>query len=193
MSEIALFPLSNPLFPEQKMTLQIFEPRYVSLVSRCMKNDEGFGVVQIREGREVGRAPQVFQFGVEARIVDWEQLENGLLGITIQGCRKFTLSSTRVEADQLMMAEVNWLPEEPCEPIPDHYDGLLDLAAQLRQHPVVSQLNLPEIRNSRDLGWQLCQLLPLSPPDKVALLSLSDPGLRLEHLAERVSRLGREE
>lgn len=193
MSEIALFPLSNPLFPEQKMTLQIFEPRYVSLVSRCMKNDEGFGVVQIREGREVGRAPQVFQFGVEARIVDWEQLENGLLGITIQGCRKFTLSSTRVEADQLMMAEVNWLPEEPCEPIPDHYDGLLDLAAQLRQHPVVSQLNLPEIRNSRDLGWQLCQLLPLSSPDKVALLSLSDPGLRLEHLAERVSRLGREE
>ncbi|MBU3070697.1 LON peptidase substrate-binding domain-containing protein [Aestuariicella sp. G3-2] len=189
MSEIALFPLSNPLFPEQKMTLQIFEPRYVSLVSRCMKNDEGFGVVQIREGREVGRAPQVFQFGVEARIVDWEQLENGLLGITIQGCRKFTLSSTRVEADQLMMAEVNWLPEEPCEPIPDHYDGLLDLAAQLRQHPVVSQLNLPEIRNSRDLGWQLCQLLPLSSPDKVALLSLSDPGLRLEHLAERVSRL----
>lgn len=189
MSEIALFPLSNPLFPEQKMTLQIFEPRYVSLVSRCMKNDEGFGVVQIREGREVGRTPQVFQFGVEARIVDWEQLENGLLGITIQGCRKFTLSSTRVEPDQLMMAEVNWLPEEPCEPIPDHYDGLLDLAAQLREHPVVSQLNLPEIRNSRDLGWQLCQLLPLSPPDKVALLSLSDPGLRLEHLAERVSRL----
>ncbi|WP_439136331.1 LON peptidase substrate-binding domain-containing protein [Pseudomaricurvus sp.] len=191
MSSIALFPLSNPLFPQQKMTLQIFEPRYVSLVSRCMKNDEGFGVVQIREGREVGRAPQVFQFGVEARIVDWEQLENGLLGITIQGCRKFTLNSTHIESDQLMMAEVNWLAEEPCQPIPDHYDGLLELATELREHPVVSQLNLPEIRNSRDLGWQLCQLLPLSSPDKVALLSLSDPDLRLEHLAERVSRLSK--
>lgn len=193
MSSLALFPLSNPLFPEQKMTLQIFEPRYVSLVSRCMKNDEGFGVVQIREGREVGRAPQVFQFGVEARIIDWEQLENGLLGITIQGCRKFTLQSTQIEKDQLMTADVTWLPEEPCRPVPDDYDGLLDLAVELREHPVVSRLNLPEIQNSRDLGWQLCQLLPLSLPDKVALLSLSDPDLRLEQLAERISRLGRGE
>lgn len=189
MPQLALFPLSNPLFPEQKMTLQIFEPRYVSLVSRCLKNDEGFGVVQIREGREIGRAPQVFQFGVEARIVDWEQLDNGLLGITIEGRRKFTLHSTRIEKDQLMMAEVEWLPEEPCAPVPEHFDGLLELAEQLRQHPLVARMNLPPIDNARDLGWQLCQLLPLSPPDKVALLSLSNPELRLEHLAERVARL----
>lgn len=189
MPQLALFPLSNPLFPQQTMTLQIFEPRYVSLVSRCMKNNEGFGVVQIREGREVGRGQQVFQFGVEARIVDWEQLDNGLLGITIQGGRKFTLHSTHIEKDQLMVAEVEWLPEEPCLPVPDYFDGLLELAEQLRQHPVVSAMKLPTIHNSRDLGWQLCQLLPLSPPDKVVLLSLNDPELRLEHLAERVTRM----
>lgn len=189
MPQLALFPLSNPLFPQQTMTLQIFEPRYVSLVSRCMKNNEGFGVVQIREGREVGRGQQVFQFGVEARIVDWEQLNNGLLGITIEGRRKFTLHSTQIEKDQLMVAEVEWLPEEPCSPVPEYFDGLLELAHQLRQHPLVAQMTLPPIDNARDLGWQLCQLLPLSPPDKVALLSLADPELRLEHLAERVARL----
>ncbi|GAB3092444.1 ATP-dependent protease [Aestuariicella hydrocarbonica] len=193
MSRLALFPLSNPLFPEQKMTLQIFEPRYLSLVSRCLKNDEGFGVVQIREGREVGSTPQVFQFGVEARIIDWEQLDNGLLGITVVGCRKFTLQNTQVDKDHLMEAEVTWLPEEALRPIPDRYDGLVDLAEQLRQHPVVSVLNLPTVKNSRDLGWQLCQLLPLSAPDKVALLSLDDPEVRLEHLAERVARLSRGE
>lgn len=189
MPQLALFPLSVPLFPEQKMSLQIFEQRYLSLVSRCLKEDKGFGVVQIREGREVGQAPQVFQFGVEAHIVDWEQLSNGLLGITIQGCRKFTLHSTRIEQDQLLMAEVEWLPEESCEPVPEHFDGLLDLALQLRQHPLVAKLNLPPIENARDLGWQLCQLLPLSAPDKVALLSLGDPELRLDHLAERVARM----
>lgn len=189
MPQLAIFPLSNPLFPGQCMTLQIFEPRYLSLVSRCLKHDEGFGVVQIREGREVGRAPQVFQFGVEAHIVDWEQLDNGLLGITIQGRRKFILHRTEIEQDQLMVAAVEWLPEEPDLPVPDHFDGLWELATQLRQHPLVSNMNLPPIQNSRDLGWQLCQLLPLSPPDKVALLSLGDPELRLEQLAERVTRL----
>lgn len=189
MAQLALFPLSVPLFPEQKMSLQIFEQRYLSLVSRCLKDDTGFGVVQIREGNEVGQAPQVFQFGVEARIVDWEQLGNGLLGITIQGGRKFTLHTTRIEKDQLLVAEVEWLPEEPCEPVPEHFDGLLDLALQLRRHPLVEKMNLPPIESARDLGWQLCQLLPLSAPDKVALLSLGDPALRLDHLAERVERL----
>lgn len=189
MAQLALFPLSVPLFPEQKMSLQIFEQRYLSLVSRCLKDDTGFGVVQIREGSEVGQAPQVFQFGVEARIVDWEQLGNGLLGITIQGGRKFTLHTTRIEKDQLVVAEVEWLPEEPCEPVPEHFDGLLDLALQLRRHPLVEKMNLPPIESARDLGWQLCQLLPLSAPDKVALLSLGDPALRLDHLAERVERL----
>ncbi len=190
MPMLPLFPLSNPLFPEQKLALQIFEQRYLSLVSRCLKNNDSFGIVQIREGREVGQPPQVFQFGVEAKIIDWEQRDNGLLGITVQGGRKFTLNSTQVEADQLMLAEVTWLPEEPFEPVPDEFDGLLDLARQLRQHPAIAALNLPDINSSRDLGWQLCQLLPLSAPDKVALLSLADPELRLEHLAERVARLG---
>lgn len=193
MSELPLFPLANPLFPAQKLNLQIFEPRYLSLVSRCLKQDSGFGIVQIREGREAGGVPQVFQFGVEARIVDWNQQSNGLLGITVEGGRKFTLNHTRVEKDQLLMAEVQWLPEEPVEPVPEEFDGLLELAAELREHPAVSALKLPEIVSSRDLGWQLCQLLPLSAPDKVALLSLADPELRLEHLAERVERLGNED
>lgn len=171
------------------MSLQIFEPRYLSLVSRCLKQDTSFGVVQIREGREVGQAPLIFQFGVEAKIVDWDQLNNGLLGITIEGRRKFTVDGTHIADNQLLMADVSWLAEEDRRPIPDRFDGLVELIEQLRQHPAVSVLKLPEVQNSRDLGWQLCQLLPLSAPDKVALLSLDDPDIRLEHLAERVSRL----
>ncbi len=74
-------------------------------------------------------------------------------------------------------------------PIPDYYDGLEELLSQLLQHPAVSVLGLPEVVDSRHLGWQLCQLLPLSVPDRVALLSLNDPILRLEQIAERLGRL----
>ena len=192
MSQLPLFPLSNPLFPGQTLPLQIFEPRYLSLVSRCMKEDSTFGVVQIREGREVGQPPLIFQFGVEAKIVDFTQRDNGLLGISVLGQRKFSVLSTTISDEQLMMAEVSWLEDEILAPIPDRFDGLVDILEQLLQHPAVSVFKLSPATNSRDLGWQLCQLLPLSPPDKVALLSLDDPELRLEHLAERIARMSAE-
>ncbi len=91
MTLLPLFPLSRPLYPQQKIALQIFEPRYLAMVTQCLRQDETFGVVQIREGKEVGKAPQIYQYGVEARVVDWDQLDNGLLGITIEGARKFAV------------------------------------------------------------------------------------------------------
>ncbi len=192
MNSLALFPLSAPLFPQQSLDLQIFEQRYLALISRCLKSEQGFGIVQIREGREVGAAPQIFQFGVEASIVDWRQQANGLLGITVVGKRKFTVRSTSVQADQLLLADVDWLEDEPRLPIPEYFDGLQILHQQLCEHPMVARMGLAEPQYSCELGWHLCQLLPLSVPDKVALLSMNDPEARLEQLAERVRRLGEE-
>ena len=194
MSEenLPLFPLSNMLFPQQRLDLQIFEQRYLSLVSECLRNGTGFGVVQIREGKEVGPAAQVFQVGVEATIVDWTQLPNGLLGITIEGGRKFRLLSTEVQADELMRAQVLWLADEPQIEVPERFQGLNELCEQLKQHPAVHAFKLPPLVCSRDLGWQLCQLLPLSAADKVNLLALDDPMERLQRLAEQVANLSQE-
>jgi uncharacterized protein len=189
MDHLPLFPLSQLLLPKQRMPLQIFEPRYLDLVSRCLKQQSSFGVVQIREGKEVGTVPQVFQFGVEAKIVDWDQLPNGLLGITVQGGRKFSLHSSAIDEMNLLSGEIEWLPDEWYEPIPDEYDGLTLLLQELRQHPVVQELGLPEIEDdSSQLGWQLLQLLPFPSSEKVALMSLQDPLLRLERLAEQIER-----
>lgn len=191
MSRLALFPLSMPLVPHQVMELRIFEQRYLSLISDCLKKDERFGVVQIREGREVGLPAQVYQFGVEAKIVDWTQ-ENGLLGISIRGERKFSIESTQIEAKQLMVAEVTWLPNELELDIDERFSGLLDLCNHLRQHPLAVAMKLSEPRYSCELGWQLCQLLPIDLAEKVALLSMSDPEHRLEKLAHYVDRLSNE-
>ncbi len=187
-----LFPLAMPLFPEQVMSLQIFEPRYISLVSECLKRERGFGVVQIREGHEVGGVAHIFQFGVEAQIVDFEQLPNGLLGIQVLGRRKFSVGATERGAMNQLLAQVTWLADEPPTAVPDEFDGLRLLLDDLLRHPAVSALQLPACLDARHLGWQLCQLLPLSAPDKVQLLALADPIYRLEQLAERVERLGRE-
>ncbi|HET7650993.1 MAG TPA: LON peptidase substrate-binding domain-containing protein, partial [Gammaproteobacteria bacterium] len=44
MPEVALFPLQTVLFPAGPLPLRIFEPRYLDMVSRCLRQNEGFGV-----------------------------------------------------------------------------------------------------------------------------------------------------
>ena len=103
MSEIALFPLSSVLLPAGRLSLQIFEQRYLDLVARCMRESEGFGVVWLQQGSEVSGgtldAPNVGEYGTYARIVDWDQLPNGLLGILIEGQQRFDVQSVWREPD----------------------------------------------------------------------------------------------
>ena len=38
---LPLFPLSTVLFPGGQLLLRVFEPRYLSMVSRCMREEHG--------------------------------------------------------------------------------------------------------------------------------------------------------
>ena len=90
MNSIALFPLNIVLFPDGPLPLRIFETRYVDMVRRCMREARGFGVVLIREGSEVGPA-ETFDVGTMAKIVDFHQLSDGLLGLSCVGGQRFRI------------------------------------------------------------------------------------------------------
>ena len=84
----ALFPLKSILLPGCIMDLQIFEARYLDMVSRCFKRDERFLIMPLESGPESGLGDLRFAaVGCEAQIVDWQQRDNGLLGLRIQGRR----------------------------------------------------------------------------------------------------------
>ena len=106
---LPLFPLNTVLFPGCFLDLQIFEARYLDMIGRCMKQGEGFGVVCILEGEQVGKAPPVVaSIGCEAMIRDFVQQDNGLLGIRVEGVRRFNLESSEVQKDQLLVGQVQW-------------------------------------------------------------------------------------
>lgn len=189
--ELPLFPLNTVLFPGCNLDLQIFEPRYLDMISRCLRAGHGFGVVRIEEGSEVGEAARAFApVGCEAEILDWQQRPNGLLGIRVQGRRRFRVTDSRVRADQSIQGEVDWLPERPSLPVDDRHADLLALLEALNRHPMVSALGMDEaVADAVVLGDRLAYLLPLSTADKLDLLALDDPQARLTHLHERVERL----
>ncbi|SDH26195.1 hypothetical protein SAMN05216603_107104 [Pseudomonas benzenivorans] len=188
---LALFPLNTVLFPGCLLDLQIFEARYLDMVSRCMKQGEGFGVVCIVEGEEVGEAAERFAaIGCEALIRDFQQLPNGLLGIRVEGARRFKVSRARVLADQLTVAEVDWLADGPERPLLAAHADLAALLNALAEHPLVAALGMgAAVGGQAALANRLAYLLPLAAEQKLQVLALDEPLERLELLQDLLDRL----
>jgi len=189
---IPLFPLHSVLFPGGPLALRIFEPRYLDMVSRCLRDEDGFGVVLIRDGREVGEVPEVYEVGTFGCISFWEQRKDGLLGITVTGEHRFRILQTEVQPDQLLMAEVERLPATPAQPLPKQHQPL----AQLLQR-ILDELPHPYLtleRRYEDAEWvggRLAELLPFDLVLKQRLLQEADTLLRLELLKQILDAQGR--
>lgn len=183
---IPLFPLNNVLFPGGILPLRIFEPRYMEMVSVCMKEQSGFGVSLILSGKEVGEAATTYEVGTLVRITDWDQREDGLLGITVQGEQRFRILSTHVRSSQLIMAEVELLEDAAFTPIPPRHERAVTLLHELIERLGSDYSELQTLRYD-DAVWvsgRLAELLPIGLPQKQYLLQIGDPIERLERLCD---------
>jgi Lon protease-like protein len=184
LTELPLFPLNVVLFPGGPLSLRIFEPRYLDMVRRCLKERCGFGVVLILEGVETGAAASVAATGTSARLVDFDTLPDGLLGVVCVGERRFRLGRRWQQSDGLNLAEVDYLPDDaPCV-VPAEYAHLTELLREV----------LPQLDGGythveahyEDAGWvsnRWAEILPLAPGEKLELLELADPLARLAQVA----------
>lgn len=180
---LALFPLDTVLFPGCSLDLQVFEPRYLDMISRCLRRDEGFGVVAILEGREVGETPrQLARIGCEARVRDWQQLANGLLGVRVEGVRRFRFEGYERQPDGLLLASASWCAERSERPLRGEDDELLALYELLAGHPAMEGRFLAPVGGMLALGDRLGDLLPLARQQKIQLLEMDDPAQRLAQI-----------
>ena len=181
--EIPLFPLGTVLFPGGPLPLRIFETRYIDLVRRCLRDDSGFGVVLIREGVEAGGPALTYDVGTYARIVDFSQQPDGLLGIRAAGERRFRILERRRARDGLNVADVEWLPADLPQPLPEEF---AELGPAL--DAILAQVGEPYASLERrldDAAWvagRLAEILPIPPGHKQHCLELDDPVERLRFL-----------
>jgi hypothetical protein len=188
---LPLFALNAVLFPGCVLDLQIFEARYLDMIGRCMKQGEGFGVVCITEGREVGDVPEGFsQIGCEALVTDFQQQDNGLLGIRVVGGRRFRVLSAEAQRDNLLIAQVQWLEEPQEKPLQEEDEDLVALLAALAEHPMVAALNMGlTASGQQSLANQLAYLLPFAEEDKIELLEIDDAEERLDAIQDLLDEM----
>lgn len=179
---IPLFPLNAVIFPEAEIQLRLFEPRYIDMVSKCLRTDLGFGICLIREGEEAGLAADFFPMGTYVNIIDWNQMDDGLLSIKVKGERRFRVETYEVQQDNLCIGEVIWLDEDDGL-MPDTYQSFSDLLKEIGKRYELSFIK--ESERFDEASWvseRLADLLPFEMSDKQELLEMDSAINRFDYM-----------
>ena len=181
---VPIFPLNTVLFPGGPLPLRIFEPRYIDMVSACMKSDTPFGVLLIKEGDESGLAT-TYEVGTLAKITDFYQGSDGLLGVTALGEERFRLLSSDSQIDGLNIGDVELLEAELFLPLPDEYRQLPGMLANVLDD--LGRLYEARDRNYEDAVWvsyRFLEILPIDLEQKQLSLESSNTLARLKLVDE---------
>ena len=178
---IPIFPLRTILFPGSKLPLRIFEPRYLDMVSACMRSKREFGIVLSRKVPQPGML-ETYATGTLATIIDWNQGNDGLLGITVLGTNKFELLSMIKQEDGLNIGEIKIIEREEDFKAPPNFDNMISLL-----EAILDDINLHDDREKffESASWvsfRYAEILPLKIEDKQKCLEINDPILRLNFL-----------
>ena len=182
--KIPLFPLNAVLFPGGVLPLRIFEPRYLDMISDCMKTEGRIGVVLIEDGNEAGTAARIHEIGTTSFISYWHKRKDGMLGITLTGEQRFHILTTDIQPNQLTMAEVELLPQISKSNDTNNPEQLINLLKQ-----IIAQLEPPYTTMTKcydDLDWvsgRLIELLPLNLKDKQSMLIMDSVSERINCLS----------
>lgn len=188
--DIPLFPLNTVLFPGGLLNLRVFERRYLDMVRDCARTGAGFGVCLILHGREVGEPAVPAAIGTLAHIVDFYTQPDGLLGICVNGGRRFHVDRSRVRDNGLAHGEVRLLPEDSSVPVPPEFQLLATILERLLEKSRDAHGKAPR-QNYDDAGWvgfRLAEALPIDNRERQHLLQLGDPLDRLEQLVQYLPR-----
>ena len=214
LAGVPLFPLQCVLFPGGHLPLRIFEVRYLDMIGRAHKAGTPFGVVCLTEGREVRTAPSrsdpesrrgdsfpheaFHEIGTLARITQLDRPNPGLMTISCTGTQRFRIRSRERMKHGLWVADIELLSDDVEVGVPGDLEtavttlrevvkGMAERSGDPAEMPFQSPYRWD------DCGWvanRWCELLPLGAEHKQRLMTLDNPLLRLELVADVLDQTG---
>ena len=189
-----LFPLSINVLPGALLPLQIFEPRYIDMIKKCLGDAEGFSIVLTKDEPSLSRdgPTSIHDIGTYVEIVDFNQLDNGLLGITVKGKSKVNIFETWRQDDELLLGNIEIIDEEDNDLSNEpQYKDLWNMIEEIIRHPEIKKLNLEvDFNSSKSVCYILASILPLRSQEKQSILELDGNSQKLDYLKEIIKRLG---
>lgn len=184
---LPLFPLQTVLFPGAVLNLRVFEPRYLDLMTTTLRDRQPFGVVWLRQGREVGAHSgpvAIEEVGVLAHLDELDAEQPNLLRVRCSGTQRFRRQGPPRQLDNgLWVCTARRIADDTLRtPGPAMLQTVRALAGAIQS--LAEQGKEPFARPYRldDAGWvanRWCELLPVPMAAKQKLMELEDPVIRL--------------
>lgn len=186
--EIPLFPLSAHLLPGGRMSLRIFEPRYVRMIKEACKADTGFGICMMNSQGNREKNEHIYSVGTYAKVVDFDLMDDGFLGVTVEGHQCFNIESVITESDELRIGKCEWLnkwtdniSDNSIAPIDERLIEIFDKYPELE-----SLYENPKFDDPIWVIYRWLELLPVEAVQKQQLLQQSDCTQALDFLIKLV-------
>jgi len=97
------------------MALRIFEPRYVRMVKEACAENKGFVMCMLNANGDKSANEHIHKIGTYATVVDFDMLDDGLLGIKVAGSHLVEVEDIAVEHDELRTGVCNPIDSWNCD------------------------------------------------------------------------------
>jgi len=187
-----LFPLPLVLFPNGELRLRIFERRYLDMVRDCSRSGEPFGVLAVVRENDHSN---VCAIGTLAKIVDFDTLDDGLLGITCIGGSRFHVRHTHARDSGLMLGEIELQASGERLPVAPEYAALQQLVGNMIDTLGGRHASADKAQRD-DSDWvanRIAEFFPFQIQEQQWLLEQNEPTLKLQQLVEWLPRFRSDE
>jgi uncharacterized protein len=179
---LKVFPLPGALLlPHAELPLNIFEPRYLAMVSDALAGDRLIGMIQPdNDEADLSGSPELKQVGCAGRITSFAETPDGRILITLSGICRFAIVKEAIS-------------DKPYRQVEADFSGFADDLADTDEDDAVDRTSLLKVfqeyltANDMSADWDqvkaastealvntLAVLAPHAPRDKQALLEAKD-------------------
>lgn len=184
MARTALLPSSDHVLPGGRVEITIAEVRYIRMVKEALASNSGFTMCMVNEADENQEIKKIPAIATLVNIVDFNALDGGLLGVTVEGRKKIRLLDIQIEHDGLLIGEYKPYIQWHSLPITSKTQCLSDkLKLFYSTMPDIGALY--PAPKYHDLSWisqRWIELLPLEVRYKQLLITQESPKLTIRFL-----------
>jgi len=191
-NELPIFPLTGALLlPKTKLPLNIFEPKYLTMLNDVLKKDNRLiGMIQpLGDPPEgVNHKRKLHQIGCAGRIISFSETKDGRYLITLEGIIRFRFIEEIKQNTPYLLGKVNWVDfkKDLEKSNPDNNFNRENFLKLLSKYFESAQLS-SDWESLKDADEELLinslsMLCPFDPDEKQALLEAPELKYRRETL-----------
>ena len=169
---IPIFPLSGALLlPSGNLPLNIFEPRYISMVNYALSHNKLIGMIQPKNND----SKELFNIGCIGKITTYNETENNTYIISLKGLTKFQIKTEIKHDKKFRIFDVEYDETKSNfnqfnDKLFNKYKFIEKINFFIKKRGFVANINSFDQINNKTLVIMVAMICPFSNNEKQALL-----------------------